>query len=737
MEAHLRRSLWARTLVRAVAVLSLTVLAAAAVVRSTVLDTGFYDRVLDEEHAYQRTYDEVLVGPQTAPVVRDLLGRLPVPASTVTANLKLVIPPETLRAMGDQQIAALIAYLEGRRDRLRLTVDLSPVVANISRLGQVYFADAVASLQQRPEPDFEEFGHRVTTVARELADGRSPLAGLPTPALTHRQTVAVTTVLLRLVPAGERPTLRPVVEAALDGGDPASALAAVMPVAVSDRVEAAATELMRSAGGRTWVISTDLAPTQDVREQARQVRSATRLFQEAVEPTAAVLAVLALMLLWSAAPPPTARRLVPMGWTLAAAAAATASLTALAHLAVGDTPYRPPSSWPPTATRLLDDLQTTAVHRVLATATVVTLIQLVAGALLVTVGWAWQTRPALRVPVTPRHGLALASVVTATALVSTALAPVAMTGSAPRICQGDSRWCDLRYDQLAQLAAHNAMATTANRFISPVQDPDLVGQLNAGVRTLLVDTHHWERPAEITGRLNTSEFSPELRAQLTRVLRRVDPHRPGSWLCHSVCGAGALELVDTLRRLGDWLHTHPTEIVTLIVQDAITPQETAAAFEQAGLADLLYSPDPDPARPWPRLGDMIDSGRRLVVFAQRADGPAPWYRNFYRYGMETPFAVRSPADMTCAPNRGGTGKRLFLLNHFVTDTGGRRLYAGSVNSFSTVLERAHRCERERGSPVNFVAVDYATLGDAHGAVEALNAERVQAKSAGTRILTAR
>ncbi|WP_405523316.1 hypothetical protein OG426_08625 [Streptomyces canus] len=730
MKALLRHSSWVRVLVRTMAVASLTVLAAAAVIRSTVLDPDFYGKVMEEDRAYQRVYDEVLVGPQTAPVVRDLLGQLPVPASAVTANIKLVIPPETLRAMGDQQIQALVGYLEGDRDRLRLTVDLGPVVANIYRLGQIYFSDAIASLQQRPEPDYERFTQRLSTLVKHLEAGESPTDGLPTPRLSHSQAIAVTSVLLRLVPERDRVGLRPLVTAALDDGDVASALAAVVPVAVADRMAAAGMELVRNAGGRTWVITTDLAPSDDVRERAHRVRAATRLFQEAVEPTAAVLAVTALILLWSAAPQPTAHRLIPLGWTLTATATTTGLLTMLLQVTGDDTPYRPPASWPPTAARLVDDLQTTAVDRLLATATVATLILLAAGALLVTVGWAWQTRrPTVRIPLTPRHGLAMAAVVSASALVGTTVAPAAMTGPASRICQGSSRWCDLRYDELAQLAAHNAMATTANRFISPDQDPDIVGQLNAGVRALLLDTHHWERPAQIADRIAASGFSPELRRQLTRSLRRVDPYRPGLWLCHSVCGAGALDLTHTLRQIGDWLHTHPTEIVTLILQDDISTQETRDAFTEAGLTDLLYEPDPDPDRPWPQLKDMIDNGKRLVVFAQRADGPAPWYRNFYRYGMETPFAVRSPAEMSCAPNRGGTDKRLFLLNHFITDHGARRLYAGTVNSRRAVLERAHACEGLRGRPVNFIAVDYATVGDARGAVTTLNAERIRTANA--------
>nr|WP_191094859.1 hypothetical protein [Streptomyces kanamyceticus] len=75
------------------------------------------------------------------------------------------------------------------------------------------------------------------------------------------------------------------------------------------------------------------------------------------------------------------------------------------------------------------------------------------------------------------------------------------------------------------------------------------------------------------------------------------------------------------------------------------------------------------------------------------------------------------------PHRGGADKRLFLLNHFITDAGGSRLDAAVVNSRRFILDRVHRCEAERGRPVNFAAVDFATIGDALGAVDALNDER--------------
>jgi hypothetical protein len=352
----------------------------------------------------------------------------------------------------------------------------------------------------------------------------------------------------------------------------------------------------------------------------------------------------------------------------------------------------------------------------------------VIGVLLAGGGWVLQVRP--RAAFTAPLVRAVAAGASCAALAGVLLVPLGVTHASPRICEGSPYLCALGYDEVAYLTSHNTMSTTADRFIGPLQDPDITTQLDSGVRALQLDTYYWETPEQITGRLNSSDFSPEQRRLIAAAVDRANPPRAGLWLC-AVCRAGALELVPTLESIGIWMRTHPTEVLTLIVQDAIGGEDTEQAFRQAGLTDLILTPDADPAKPWPTLGEMIDSGRRLVVLAEEADGPAPWYRNFYRYGMETPYSFRSPAQMSCVPHRGGTGKRLFLLNHFITVAGGSRLDAGKVNARDWVLDRAHRCEQARGSPVNFIAVDYTTIGDARGAVDALNGERVAHRSGGS------
>lgn len=703
------------------AVLCVTTVALTSTVRSTVASPGFYQAVLDEESAYDRLYSEVLVDPEISPVTRDLLAHLPVPEALVTSNIKVVLPPATVRALTEQQIDEMTGYLRGDRDELRLTIDLAPVLENLADLARVYFGDLVAHIQGSDRPDFERFTADLATALDALKEGRAP--ELPALPLTEDQADRATDALLTAVPERERTALRPEIEVALGEGDVSTALAATAAAALSDGSRSAVAGLRTTLQDGTWDLTGTLTAAGNDLTALEEARDHIRLLT-LLQILAVTLALAALATLWFTGPAAPARRLMRLGQALAGAGALTAAAVLLARLITGGRLLAVPSSWAPSVTALVDDLQRNAVDQMAATGLSAALAALVGGVLLTGVGWALLVRPG-RMP-TPTAVRTTAAGVACAALAGVLVVPPVFGPSAPRQCLGSSRLCELRYDEAAYLTSHNAMATTADRFIGPLQDPDITTQLNMGVRALQLDTYRWENPQDIAGRLDSPEFTPEQRRLISGAIDQANPPREGLWLCHGVCRAGAIELVPALEDIGDWLRAHPTEIVTLIVQDDISPEDTEEAFRAAGLGDLLHTPSADPDAPWPTLEEMIDSGRRLVVFAEKADGPAPWYRNFYRYGMETPFAFRSPSEMTCAPHRGGTGKRLFLLNHFITNAGGSRLDAGRVNARDWVLERTRACEAERGSPVTFIAVDYTTVGDALGAVNELNSRRADA-----------
>ena len=713
-----------RVVAAIVATLCVLTLAIAGIARSTVLSRHYYQLVLDDEHAYDRIYDEVLVDPASAGVTRDLLARLPVPHTTLLANLKIVLPPTTLRQLVDEQITHAVDYLRGDAPTLGLTVNLAPIVANISVLAEVYLGDLVASVQERATPDFPAFVKSLDSALNALAEGRRPPGELIVN-LDPKNRAAGVRILLNAVPKSARASVQPTVEAAMDTGDLPSALAAIGPYVITDRSGTAGRDLASLAGNVRWDVVPDLESAGVDLGAIKSARSITKLAIGPVQILAILLGLAAIAFLWLSVAGAVTRGLMATGGVLAAGGALTLIVVLVVRWQIHALTPEPSTGWPPSLRALVVDLEQQGASSFIGVGLIAALVPLGIGLLLLAGAWLYHRFGAVSRFAARHRTLLLGGigVIVLATLIGATIAPATASHLKQR-CLGSARMCSLRYDQTAFLATHNSMSSTAAKFIGPLQDPDITSQLDEGARTLLIDTHSWERPDEVFAKVQSADFPPDLKAQLPDLINLVNPPKPGPWLCHAVCRAGAIPFVPTLKQLRIWLDAHPGEVVTLIIQDDITGKETERAFAEAGLDRLIYTPDADPAKPWPTLGEMVSSDKRLVVFAEQADGPAPWYRNFYRYGMETPFAFASAPEMSCVPNRGGTGKRLFLLNHFITASGGSRLDAGEVNTKQFVLDRVHRCETERHSPVNFVAVDYASIGDAQGAVDALNAEQL-------------
>ena len=168
----------------------------------------------------------------------------------------------------------------------------------------------------------------------------------------------------------------------------------------------------------------------------------------------------------------------------------------------------------------------------------------------------------------------------------------------------------------------------------------------------------------------------------------------GMYLCHTFCELGFTPLGEMLGELRDFLVAHPSEVVVVINQDAVTPADFVGAVDAAGLSPLMATPPP-PGAPWPTLGEMVAAGRRLVILAEDEAGAAPWYQLVYaRLVQETPFTFASTAALTdparlpasCRENRGEPSARLFLLNHWVnTDPRPLPRNAAIVNAYEPLL----------------------------------------------------
>lgn len=164
--------------------------------------------------------------------------------------------------------------------------------------------------------------------------------------------------------------------------------------------------------------------------------------------------------------------------------------------------------------------------------------------------------------------------------------PAAATSapSSTRLCNGQAAYCTRRYSEISFIGAHDSpfvgILPTQNQGIS------VTAQLDKGVRYLQGQTQ------TDGGTLN---------------------------LCHTACfleDAGPIEKY--LNTVKAFLETNPEEVITLLfVNGDRTPiEEWKASFEDTGIQEYAYAPSkrPLPMGEWPTLGEMIDMGKRLVVF---------------------------------------------------------------------------------------------------------------------------
>ncbi len=159
-------------------------------------------------------------------------------------------------------------------------------------------------------------------------------------------------------------------------------------------------------------------------------------------------------------------------------------------------------------------------------------------------------------------------------------------------------------------------------------------------------------------------------------------------------------------------------VQTLIIQNGISTRDTTEAFDASGIDSYLYHGRP--SGDWPTLGTLIDSGQRLVVFAETAEPPPDWYHSYSEFVQDTDYRVQSVADFSCALERGNPVAPLVVMNHWIQREAPDRANTAIVNRRKFIVGRALQCAAEWNRLPNFIAVNFFGIGDVIGAVDELN-----------------
>ncbi|KAJ2781285.1 hypothetical protein H4R18_002963 [Coemansia javaensis] len=282
--------------------------------------------------------------------------------------------------------------------------------------------------------------------------------------------------------------------------------------------------------------------------------------------------------------------------------------------------------------------------------------------------------------------------------------------AAGQTCNGYSELCGRAFNQVAYVTTHNSYATGDN--IAANQNKSIRQQLDAGVRGFMLDLH----------KLSSGSSS--------------EPY-----LCHTSCTLlNGGKLVDALRDFKTYLDRNGGEVVTIYIENAepFGAAGMAQPFRDAGLDKYAYVPAQGAGGgAWPTLGEMVGSGKRLVVFADRgADAAvAPWILAEDAYSVQTSYSVGAGSAFDCQPLK--AVRPLWVMNHFVytnytvfgvafeRPSPGT---AATVNAESSIEDQAALCQSAGHMP-SFVTVDYYDVGGVFRAAAAIN--KVAYKSTAT------
>jgi hypothetical protein len=310
-------------------------------------------------------------------------------------------------------------------------------------------------------------------------------------------------------------------------------------------------------------------------------------------------------------------------------------------------------------------------------------------------------------------------------------------------CNGREALCDRPLPEVALAATHNSMSAPLPGWYSAAQDAGIADQLQFGIHGLLIDTHYADKLSggrlrtyfgegakvkELTQQDGVSPSAVEAALRTRERLGFQGKGERGMYLCHTFCELGGTPLDEALRDIHDFLIANPGEVLVVINQDYVKPEDFVGALRDAGLDKLAYR-GPTSGR-WPTLRQMIASNQRVLFLAENEAGGAPWYHPTYdAITQETPYSFSRPEQLigaaglaaSCRANRGPADAPLFLVNHWVTtDPVPLPSHASEVNAYEPLMARLRECERIRHHFPNLVAVNFYRRGDLLRAVDTLN-----------------
>jgi hypothetical protein len=310
-------------------------------------------------------------------------------------------------------------------------------------------------------------------------------------------------------------------------------------------------------------------------------------------------------------------------------------------------------------------------------------------------------------------------------------------------CNGSTNLCDKRLNEILWPGTHNSMAAAdVAGWVIPDQRRSIPRQLQDGIRLFLLDPHYGRVLG--TGRVQTdfkaegrnankvaAELSPDALAAVDRLgvnLTASSGARGAKevFLCHTVCELGATRFTETLAAMRTFLRAHPSTVLMLILENYVTDEDLQRTF--AATDTEQYAATLKRGEPLPTLRELIDDGKRLVVFTEEPPtGSVPWLNDAFAWIQDTPLGNRSAEQLgaaaKCARYRGSDDSPFLMLNNWVERFPPSPTANRPAQTTDFLNARITRCGEARDLPVSLIATDFYEQGDLVHVARATNERR--------------
>lgn len=234
-----------------------------------------------------------------------------------------------------------------------------------------------------------------------------------------------------------------------------------------------------------------------------------------------------------------------------------------------------------------------------------------------------------------------------------------------------------RYNEVIFLATHNSYNSKVNGLKFPNQYLSISDQLEFGVRAFMFDLYLEDS--------NVVEY-------------------------HGKKMLGQVSFSETLDEIRQFMEKDSAAVITLILESYVSGEALEQVLKKANLFNALFCKKDSL---WPTLDEMIQSGKRLVVFSEKREDSEqfPWNHYAWNYIADTPYQNYRIRKLNESVNRGKVENDLFLLNHFVYANKlgvGSRRKARKINRLPVIAERIGSVQKKYNRTPNFVAVDFFT-----------------------------